>query len=53
MVGDGLHDIQSGNAAGALTCLVRHQWNLGAGDAADFSVESLTEIEGIIKAHSE
>lgn len=49
MVGDGLHDMLSGNAAGAITCLIKHDWNLDARDTADFLVDSLAEIEGIVK----
>ena len=52
MVGDGLHDIQSGNAAGAVTCLLKHEWNKEAIEHADFVIDSLTEIEDIIKDHS-
>jgi phosphoglycolate phosphatase-like HAD superfamily hydrolase len=51
-VGDGGHDIQSGNAAGALTCLLRHEWNLNAREMADFEVDNLEEIEHIIKEYS-
>ena len=49
MVGDGVHDMLSGNAAGSLTCLLKHEWNADARDLADFLVDSLTEIEGIVK----
>jgi len=49
MVGDGLHDMCSGNAAGSLTCLLKHEWNLNARDLADFLVDSLTEIERIVE----
>jgi phosphoglycolate phosphatase-like HAD superfamily hydrolase len=52
MVGDGLHDMQSGNAAGAATCLLKHNWNLNAQQYADFVIESLNEVEGIINEHS-
>ena len=51
MVGDGLHDMESGNAAGVLTCLVKHEWNLHARDQADFLVDTLSEIERIIEAY--
>ena len=53
MVGDGLHDVESGNAAGAVTCLIKHEWNVNARDKADFTIDSLSEIEGIIREHSE
>jgi phosphoglycolate phosphatase-like HAD superfamily hydrolase len=53
MVGDGLHDMQSGNAAGVLTCLVKHEWNHNAREDADFLINKLGEIEGIIKEYSE
>jgi phosphoglycolate phosphatase-like HAD superfamily hydrolase len=53
MVGDGLHDVQSGNAAGAVTCLVKHDWNLDARADADFVVDKLGDIEGIVKEHCE
>jgi phosphoglycolate phosphatase-like HAD superfamily hydrolase len=53
MVGDGLHDLRSGNAAGAITCLIEHDWNHNAREEADFLIKSLSEIEGIIKEHSE
>ena len=53
MVGDGLHDVESGNAAGAVTCLIKHEWNVIARDKADFTIDSLSEIEGIIREHSE
>jgi len=49
MVGDGLDDMRSGNDAGSLTCLLKHEWNLDARDLADFLVDSLTEIEGIVE----
>jgi phosphoglycolate phosphatase-like HAD superfamily hydrolase len=49
MVGDGAHDMLSGNAAGALTCLIKHDWNEDAREMADFVIDSLTEIEGIVK----
>lgn len=52
MVGDGIQDIQSGNAAGALTCLLRHEWNFNARELADFMIDNLGEIEVIIKEHS-
>ena len=44
MVGDGLHDMESGNAAGAVTCLLKHEWNGKAIDKADFVVEKLSDI---------
>jgi phosphoglycolate phosphatase-like HAD superfamily hydrolase len=53
MVGDGLHDMLSGNAAGAVTCLIKHNWNLDATEQADFVINSLSEIEGIVMEHSE
>jgi phosphoglycolate phosphatase-like HAD superfamily hydrolase len=53
MVGDGLHDVESGNAAGAVTCLIKHEWNVNARDKADFTIDGLSEIEGIIREHSE
>lgn len=53
MVGDGLHDVQSGNAAGAMTCLIEHDWNHNARAEADFLITSLSEIERIVKEHSE
>ena len=53
MVGDGLHDLESGNAAGALTCLITHDWNLNARDKADYVVDNLSEIENIIKENTE
>jgi phosphoglycolate phosphatase-like HAD superfamily hydrolase len=49
MVGDGMHDMQSGNAAGAVTCLIKHDWNLDARDQADFLVDNLGEITGILE----
>jgi len=52
MVGDGLHDMESGNAAGAATCLIKHEWNTDARAKADFIIDSLNEIEGIVKDHS-
>ena len=52
MVGDGLHDVQSGNAAGAITCLLAHEWNANAVDKADFVINALSEIEDIIKEDS-
>ena len=52
MVGDGLHDMQSGNAAGAITCLLAHEWNANAVDKADFVINKLSEIEDIIKEDS-
>ena len=53
MVGDGLHDMQSGNAAGAVTCLIKHNWNLDATDQADFVINNLKEIERIVTEHAE
>ena len=53
MVGDGLHDMQSGNAAGAVTCLIKHNWNLDAINQADFVIDSLSEIEGIVTEHAQ
>ena len=49
MVGDGMHDMESGNAAGVVTCLVKHEWNLKAVDHADFVVEKLSEIVRILE----
>jgi len=49
MVGDGMHDIESGNAAGAVTCLIKHDWNLNARDHADFLVDDLEEVESVLK----
>jgi phosphoglycolate phosphatase-like HAD superfamily hydrolase len=49
MVGDSAHDMGSGNAAGALTCLIKHDWNEDAREMADFVIDSLNEIEGIVK----
>jgi phosphoglycolate phosphatase-like HAD superfamily hydrolase len=51
MVGDGIHDMEAGNAAGTLTCLVKHNWNVNARELADFLVDSLKEIEHIIEEH--
>jgi phosphoglycolate phosphatase-like HAD superfamily hydrolase len=53
MVGDGLHDVQSGNGAGAVTCLVKHDWNWDARDDADFLVDNLGAIKEIIKEYCE
>jgi len=53
MVGDGLHDVDSGNAAGAVTCLIKHEWNVDAREKADFIIDSLSEIEGIIQDYPE
>ena len=52
MVGDALHDVQSGSAAGAKTCLLRNEWNTNARDEADFVIDYLSEIEGIVRNHS-
>jgi phosphoglycolate phosphatase-like HAD superfamily hydrolase len=53
MVGDGLHDMQSGNAAGAVTCLIKHDWNVDARNQADFAIDSLSEIEGIVTEYAQ
>ena len=53
MVGDGLHDVDSGNAAGAVTCLIKHEWNVDSREKADFIIDSLSEIEGIIQDYPE
>jgi phosphoglycolate phosphatase-like HAD superfamily hydrolase len=53
MVGDGMHDIQSGNAAGALTCLLKHQWNLDARNEADFIIDNLMDVERIVREHDQ
>lgn len=53
MVGDGLHDMQAGNAAGAITCLLKNEWNSNAVDKAGFVINKLSEIEDIIKEHSD
>jgi phosphoglycolate phosphatase-like HAD superfamily hydrolase len=53
MVGDGLHDMESGNAAGAVTCLIKHDWNVNARDKADFIIDTLSEIEGLVKDDSQ
>jgi len=44
-----MHDIESGNAAGAVTCLIKHDWNLNARDHADFLVDDLEEVESVLK----
>lgn len=49
MVGDGMHDMQSGNAAGAVTCLLKHEWNEAAVERADFVIEKLSEIERVLQ----
>ena len=51
MVGDGLHDVQAGNAAGVITCLLENEWNSNAVGKADFVINKLSEIEDIIKEH--
>lgn len=51
MVGDGIHDMESANAAGAVACLIKHDWNLDARGKADFLIDNLGEIEDIIKKH--
>ena len=53
MVGDGLHDVESGNAAGSLSCLLKNDWNQDAIEQADFVIDSLKEIKDIIEQHSE
>ena len=53
MVGDGLHDVQAGNAAGVITCLLEHEWNSNAVDKADYVINNLSEIEDIIKKHGD
>jgi len=45
--------MESGNEAGAVTCLIKHEWNVHAREKADFIIDSLSEIEGIVKDHSE
>ena len=47
-----MHDMESANAAGAVACLVKHDWNLHAREKADFLINNLGEIEDIIKTHS-
>jgi phosphoglycolate phosphatase-like HAD superfamily hydrolase len=49
MVGDGLHDMESGNAAGAVTCLIKHEWNAKAVGKADFVIQKLDEIIPILE----
>jgi phosphoglycolate phosphatase-like HAD superfamily hydrolase len=52
MVGDALHDMQAGNTAGVITCLLKHEWNSNAVDKADFVINKLSEIEDIIEEHN-
>jgi phosphoglycolate phosphatase-like HAD superfamily hydrolase len=53
MVGDGLHDMLAGNGAGAVTCLLKHDWNANALDQADFIIDTLKEVEDIVMEHSQ
>jgi phosphoglycolate phosphatase-like HAD superfamily hydrolase len=52
MVGDGVHDMLAGNAAGTVTCLLKNKWNSDSVKHADFVVDKLGEIQGIIDEHS-
>ena len=53
MVGDGLHDMLAGNGAGAVTCLLKHDWNANALDQADFIIDTLKEVEDIVTEYSQ
>lgn len=46
-----MHDMESANAAGAVACLIKHEWNVDAREKADFLIDKLGQIEDIIKEH--
>ncbi|MBN1865038.1 MAG: HAD family hydrolase [Victivallales bacterium] len=49
MVGDYIHDIESGKAAGTGTCFFHNPGAKFFGDLADFSVSSFGELEKIVR----
>jgi phosphoglycolate phosphatase-like HAD superfamily hydrolase len=48
MVGDYIHDIQSANAAGALSCYFKNPDVKHWDEHADFTVSSYRELENLI-----
>jgi HAD superfamily hydrolase (TIGR01549 family) len=48
VVGDYIHDIECGRAAGTATCFFRNPGMTDFGQMADFAVDSMVELRGIL-----